>query len=996
MSVQTAVPLRVQMASLYVSNDNASFTGTGGPQGFSPDTGEFGGIVSSSGLDNEAFADAVLGVDAGDTLIFVIAVDNRGVTPIRHLTLRNILPPGLVQGDTGPDVWAADGSGAALAFTGSLFDPAGLVLTAPLPAYDPDSGRNVVLVAFTVFVSDTAAIPQTIGSVADVLSYTTSTGRTVQPGLFASTTIVTATPDLSLIPETDTPLALDDTVTFNLTITLPEGAYRDLGITSLLPPGLRFLGAAVTHVGAQIHTASAITADATGAFHLGDVLNAPDDVLDGEDQLMIAITARAIGPVSNQPVEATLSWTGQTATALADITVLAPELHLDVTAPAALQPGGTGRITLRLTNTGTAPAYGLSLLTGLPPGLERVPGTLIGDPLQQAVLAPGASLSASFLARLLPTAGASVVIAPTGRGSAVPGGPAILTATATVPLRTSVPTLVIEQPVAAPIGGVTTVHVVGTIPDGDSPAVTLRITLSNSLRIRPASVHVTSALPTPGMTQSGTDVTLAFAPVLGAAGLSVTVDLEADIVASGPATVHADLATGLTTAAADQALAVMNTAPSLLGIPVRTIGSGDTAVQPFATARAMDPDIDQAERLTIQLSDATHGRLDGVGMPETAGTYRIAGTTDAITAALAGLRFVPTLRAAPGTSTSTTVTLTLTDDAGGTAQASSELAIQTPNAPPAIAGAWANQQTTTRIALSPFSNLSFTDADPNQLTTLTIQLQDPARGRLTTLGTGSYDAAAGTFRATGQLNALQAMARALVFAPTAGPAITARFTVTLDDQAGGIAADTQTSIGVSPSIDTYGIAEHFAPSPTATFLTASGGGQALARGEVYGGPVDYLRSQFIYDGDQSIVIVANAPDVFIKSFSGYAAIQLASGQNVVDAGPGSNFLIGGTGQDTFFLDGTSGRVVWDTILGFHPGDMVTMFGFHPNQSRYVWQASDGTAGYTGPTIHADLGGTGAVTASLTFAGATAADTAHYVIGTGRIGTIDYLSVQYPA
>jgi len=119
---------------------------------------------------------------------------------------------------------------------------------------------------------------------------------------------------------------------------------------------------------------------------------------------------------------------------------------------------------------------------------------------------------------------------------------------------------------------------------------------------------------------------------------------------------------------------------------------------------------------------------------------------------------------------------------------------------------------------------------------------------------------------------------------------------------------------------------------------------------------------------------------------------VAGGRNVVDAGPGSNFIVGGTGDDTFFLNGSQGAVTWDTITGFHPGDAVTLFGFHAGTSSFAWTDAEGAAGYTGRTIHADLAGDGGITASLTFAGTTAADTDGYAVTTGTVGGVDYLAV----
>ena len=218
----------------------------------------------------------------------------------------------------------------------------------------------------------------------------------------------------------------------------------------------------------------------------------------------------------------------------------------------------------------------------------------------------------------------------------------------------------------------------------------------------------------------------------------------------------------------------------------------------------------------------------------------------------------------------------------------------------------------------------------------------------------------------------------------------------MDDGAGGVAQDGTTLLLIAPSADTAGVAQHFMQLPGARFLTLINGVQTTVEGEEYHGPVSYLQDQLILDSAGPAVIVAQTSSAFIKSFSGFCAIQVQGGQNVVDAGPGSNFIVGGAGNDTFFLDGTHGAVTWDTIQGFHPGDMMTLFGFNAGTSSFVWADADGAAGYTGRTIHADLAGTGGVTASLTFAGTTAADTGRYVISTGTVGGVNYLAVVNPA
>ena len=326
------------------------------------------------------------------------------------------------------------------------------------------------------------------------------------------------------------------------------------------------------------------------------------------------------------------------------------------------------------------------------------------------------------------------------------------------------------------------------------------------------------------------------------------------------------------------------------------------------------------------------------------------------------------------------------------ATVSSSVGVVVPPAGPRLEGVWTGQRATPTMIVHPFAALQLGGGDPGQQGTLAITVQDGALGRLVSFpgAAGSLDPAGRTFLMTGSMAALQDTARQMLFTPS--QIGTARFDITLVAADGGVAQNHLTAISIGPSADDGHVAQHFAAS-TATFLTSTADGQqTLAGGETYQGPVDYLREQYIYDGAEPVVIIAQAPNVFVKNFKGDAAIALLSGQNVVDAGKGSNFLIGGTGSDVFFLDGRSDAVTWDTIVGFHPGDIVTLFGFHAATSRYWWEDRAGAQGYEGRTLRADLQGDGRAGASITFAGTTKALTDSYALTTGQIGGIDYMTV----
>ena len=75
-------------------------------------------------------------------------------------------------------------------------------------------------------------------------------------------------------------------------------------------------------------------------------------------------------------------------------------------------------------------------------------------------------------------------------------------------------------------------------------------------------------------------------------------------------------------------------------------------------------------------------------------------------------------------------------------------------------------------------------------------------------------------------------------------------------------------------------------------------------GMPYSGPVAGLQWEFIDDTSDNLSVTANVPNVFIHTGSGEDAIDVsrANGNNVLDGSTGSNFLVGGSGDDTFFVD----------------------------------------------------------------------------------------------
>jgi cyclophilin family peptidyl-prolyl cis-trans isomerase len=208
--------------------------------------------------------------------------------------------------------------------------------------------------------------------------------------------------------------------------------------------------------------------------------------------------------------------------------------------------------------------------------------------------------------------------------------------------------------------------------------------------------------------------------------------------------------------------------------------------------------------------------------------------------------------------------------------------------------------------------------------------------------------------------------------------------------AGNLVTITGTAVSATPP----------APANAFLFTDTATGTAGMTRGDAYAGPVAGLERQYIWPGPHGAALAATVGNVFLHGGAGDDALAVSGGTNVLDGGTGSNFLTGGTGADggtdTFFVDGRGGGVTWSTVVNFHHGDAVTIFGFQDGTSTRPWTAVDGAAGYQGATIHSELGGAGTgVNGSVTFAGISQADAdARFSVLTGSVGGNPYLYVAY--
>ena len=185
-------------------------------------------------------------------------------------------------------------------------------------------------------------------------------------------------------------------------------------------------------------------------------------------------------------------------------------------------------------------------------------------------------------------------------------------------------------------------------------------------------------------------------------------------------------------------------------------------------------------------------------------------------------------------------------------------------------------------------------------------------------------------------------------------------------------------VGAGPAANSYSLSVIAIPPVVKNFMMTdtTTGVSSSSAGTAYNGPVVGLQNQYIYLGVDNLNIASVTPDCFIRGGPGTDAIDVSRGGgiNVLDGSTGSNFLVGGAGSDTFFVDDRIATAdIWSTVVDFHSGDAATIFGVTVSAFTFDWEDNQGAAGATGLTLHATA--PGKPIASITLAGYSKADLA---------------------
>ena len=665
--------LNIQKAVVSTDDAKAIFVGTAGPSG----------IIDDATLAATPLSDSLHGIVAGDTVGFEVVVQNTGTGPngAFDVMLHDTLPAGFA----GPtNVSVTDGAGNPIAYIvvgGGLFDPnGGLQLfdhgaSGALAADNAASGANIAVITYNAQALATVPVPDyDLRNVATISNYAAEQGginhapTTPAADLTASTDVYTAVPVLAKAvistsfeqPASGAPaladLAIGETATYDITLTLPKGTGYNVTLSDLLPSGgageLDLVSATVKSIGADV-TGSALAVGATangpgGSFEFGDLTDAVN-AQGAADQIVVEVTARAADVPANKGGEALTNTATVTetnpndplgapysATSTATETLVEPELALAKTvSQSTAQAGDTITYTLHYTNgsgAGSAAAFGsvitdslaklapyavfdagsVKILPSSTAAATIVTGNAAGDTgieVDAAEIDPGQSIYVTYQATLLSGAVTGTVLPNVAdvSGSTLPGGDPngrIETKSGSADVTVQLPGVTkllvsgSDPNIAAPdltVGETGSYQIVVTLPHGDSPGFSVVDTLPAGLAYVAGSASI--------VTVGGNVATTA--STISESGQTLTVSL-------GDVT---DRGTGADTAAdqivIDYQATVANVAANSNGAKdvntVSTVSDGKTLTTATATADIVAP------HLTLSKTVNLHGAAPVAG-----------------------------------------------------------------------------------------------------------------------------------------------------------------------------------------------------------------------------------------------------------------------------------------------------------------------------------------------------------------------------------------------
>ncbi len=425
-------------------------------------------------------------VDAGDTVTHILTIDHTDLSTANayNVVITDTLP--------GPELlWAAN---VVSTCAGLLVDDIGeplIVFTIPQFNLLTDS----CTISYDTTVAITAQPAQTLTNTAGMAYDSTPvfvdgetrslTGSgTAEVTVLAPTLVKVAT--VSNVADTGSSqfnpalpdLAIGETITYELTIVVPEGTVLNAIVTDLmpaLPTGAGFIeaiGASVSAVGANISTSlpgtpvlddfqAADGLDDRVIFDFGTITNIPDGVSDEKDRIVMQVVGRVADVADNANGDllvnnASFDFTGGSLADDADVEVVEPVLNLTKSMGPVVDTVVRISLVVENTGSGTAPAYDINVTD------------VLEDSVWNSAALSQVSVSTGFL--LQATAGP----APGQTTLTFSSDPLAISPAGTIPVGSSVSAvfelpLAVLPPVPNPVVNVADLDQADTLP-GDDPA----------------------------------------------------------------------------------------------------------------------------------------------------------------------------------------------------------------------------------------------------------------------------------------------------------------------------------------------------------------------------------------------------------------------------------------------------------------------------------------------------------------------------------------------
>ncbi len=381
-----------------------------------------GGPITSSGLAAEPMDSDLSGVDAGDLVQFAIVIENSGHATPFGVRVADTLPTGFSVPAGGPGLCVTDGAGAPLATIDvgggaglfdqgiQLVDDADGSLAAGVAANGTSNagGTNLAVVTYTLQVGATAVPESTILNTASLLFYAnapaganhlaaplTDDARVSIPAPTTTKSITGSDQAHTTLPA----VAVGEIITYEVTITIPEGTLPGATVTDTLPTGLALVDCVSvtgspgvsTTLGGDLAAACAAgtnpaVAGSTVTFSLGTLTNADRDNAVAET-VTLAYRAAVLNVGTNirgtlLHNSARLGWTGGNAAPASapDVRVVEPVMTVAKTAsPTSGDAGDTIQYDVTIRNPANAngtSAFDVIWSDPIPAGMSYVAGSL--------------------------------------------------------------------------------------------------------------------------------------------------------------------------------------------------------------------------------------------------------------------------------------------------------------------------------------------------------------------------------------------------------------------------------------------------------------------------------------------------------------------------------------------------------------------------------------------------------------------------------------------